>query len=104
MTSVIKHWLEIEKVFIKLPTVRPLSPRNIVNVPADVVNTVNVLPILSTEAETIKVQLKTSLKLQSKKAKSSQSKWRTAIKTTSRLSHVIRVFSSQGSSSKEYSE
>ena len=35
---------------------------NIVNVPADVINTVNVLPRLSTETETIKVQLKRRLK------------------------------------------
>ncbi|XP_078380273.1 uncharacterized protein LOC144663234 [Oculina patagonica] len=35
---------------------------NIVNVPADVVNTVNILPRLSTETDTIKVQLKRKLK------------------------------------------
>ncbi|KAL9986676.1 hypothetical protein ACROYT_G000850 [Oculina patagonica] len=35
---------------------------NIVNVPADVINTVNFLPRLSTETDTIKVQLKRKLK------------------------------------------
>ncbi len=35
---------------------------NIVNVPADVINTVNILPRLSTETDTIKVQLKRKLK------------------------------------------
>lgn len=35
---------------------------NIVNVPADVLNTVNILPRVSTETETIKVQLKRRLK------------------------------------------